>query len=55
MKTKRIRRYANDCRYCRAYPNGADHGYFAEKFLDSVTSVVTGVGIVFLLLFLLML
>lgn len=55
MKTKKIRRYANDYRYCRNYPNAADNGYFAGRFLDSVTSVITGTGIVFTLLFLLML
>ena len=55
MKTRKIRRYANDYRYRRAYPNAADSSYFAEKLLDRVTSVVTGMGIVFILLFLLML
>lgn len=55
MKTRKNRYYANDHRYCRNYPNAADNGYFAEKLLDSVTSVITGTGIVFILLFLLML
>lgn len=55
MKTRKTRYYANDHRYCRNYPNAADSGYFAEKMLDSVTSVITGTGIVFILLFLLML
>lgn len=55
MKTRKTRYYANDHRYCRNYPNAADNGYFAEKMLDRVTSVITGTGIVFILLFLLML
>lgn len=55
MKSRKIRRYANDYRFSRAYPNAAASSYFEEKFLDRVTSVVTGMGIVFIFLFLLML
>ena len=55
MKTRKNRYYANDHRYCRNYPNAADDGYFAGKMLDGVTSAITGTGIVFILLFLLML
>lgn len=53
MKTKKKPCYANDHRYYRPYPNAADNGYFAQKLLDRVTSVITGAGIVFILLFLL--
>ena len=52
MKTKKIRRYANDYRHSRPYPGAADNRYFAEKLLDTVTSVVTGLGIMTLLFFL---
>lgn len=52
MKARKTRRYANEYRYRRAYPNAADSSYFTQKFLDGITSVVTGMGIVFILLFL---
>ena len=52
MKTKKIRRYANDYRHSRPYPGAADNRYVAEKLLDTVTSVVTGLGIMTLLFFL---
>lgn len=55
MKTRKSRYYINDHRYCRNFPNAADSSYFAERMLDRVTSVITGTGIVFILLFLLML
>ena len=55
MKTRKTRYYLNDHRYCRDYPNAADNSYFTEKFLDRMTSLITGTGIVFILLFLLML
>lgn len=55
MKTRKTRYYANDYRFSRDYPNAAHTGYFAERFLDRATSVVTGMGIVFVFLFLLML
>lgn len=55
MKTKKYHYYLNDHRYCRNFPNAADNSYFTEKMLDRVTSVVTGTGIVFIFLFLLML
>ncbi len=52
MKTRATRRYVNDHRHCRPYPNAASRSYFNEKLLDGVTSVVTTMGIVFILLFL---
>lgn len=52
MKARATHRYANNYRYRRSYPNAADSSYFAEKFLDAVTSVVAGFGIIFILLFL---
>ena len=55
MKNRKPRYYINDHRYCRNFPNAADSSYFAEKMLDGVTSVITGIGIVFTFLFLLML
>ncbi len=35
-----------------AYPNAADRSYFMEKLLDGITAVVTSMGIVTILLFL---
>ena len=35
-----------------AYPNAADSRYFAEKLLDGVTAVITGMGAVTVLLYL---
>ncbi len=55
MKTRKPHYYINDHRYCRNFPNAADNSYFAEKMLDCVTSIITGTGIVFILMFLLML
>ena len=52
MKTRKIRRYANDYRHSRPYPGAADSRYFAEKMLDTVTSVVSVMGIITLLFFL---
>lgn len=52
MKTTSRRYYANNCRHCRDYPNAADRSYFTEKILDGITSVVTGMGIITILLFL---
>ncbi len=40
----KVRRYV--------YPNAADRSYFVEKLLDGVTAVVTSMGIVTILLFL---
>ncbi len=34
------------------YPNAADRRYFMEKLLDGVTAVVSSIGIVTILLFL---
>lgn len=52
MKARNIRRYANDYRHSRPYPNAATNSYFQEKLLDRVTSIVTGMGIITLLFFL---
>lgn len=37
-----------------AYPNAADSSYFAEKLLDGVTALVTGMGAVTVLLYLIL-
>ena len=53
MKTRTERHYyANDYRHSRPYPNAAERSYFQEKLLDQVTSVVTVLGIIALLFFL---
>lgn len=52
MKATTRRHYYNNCRHCRPYPNAADQNYFKEKLLDGITSVVTGMGIVTILIFL---
>ena len=53
MKTRTERHYyANDYRHSRPYPNAAERSYFQEKLLDQVASVVTVLGIIALLFFL---
>ena len=42
--TRPVRRYA--------YPNAAEKGYFAEKILNGITAVVSCMGIVTILFFL---
>lgn len=50
-KKRRIRR--KNCHIRRtAYPNAADRAYFEEKLLDGITSVVTCMGILTILFFL---
>ena len=53
MKTrKRIRNpYAPKIRRY-IYPNAADRSYFVEKFLDGVTAVLSSMGIITILFFL---
>lgn len=34
------------------YPNEADPGYFSQKLLDGITSVITGMGILAIFFFL---
>lgn len=34
------------------YPNAADRSYFVDKLLDSITAVITSMGIVTILFFL---
>ena len=34
------------------YPNAADHNYFAQKALDVMTAIVSGMGFVTAMLFL---
>lgn len=53
MKATNRRRYP----YYRShrsytYPNEADRSYFAEKLLDGATAVITSMGIVTILIFL---
>ena len=52
MKARTNYRYNSAYHYRRAYPNAADKRYFAEKLLDGITSVVTGLGILTILFFL---
>lgn len=35
-----------------SYPNAADNGYFARKALDIVTAIVSGLGLISAMLFL---
>lgn len=35
-----------------AYPNAADNRYFAEKALDALTAIVSGLGFITAMLFL---
>lgn len=50
--TKRHHSYS--ARRCRryAYPNEADPSYFAGKLLDGITALVTGMGTITLLFYL---
>lgn len=51
--TYKNRKHRKYCRVRRfAYPNAADKAYFEEKLLDGVTSVVTCLGILTILFFL---
>lgn len=34
------------------YPNAAEPGYFAQKLLDCITAVVTGIGAITVMFFL---
>ena len=51
--TKKTNPYS--ARPCRrySYPNEAEPSYFAERLLDGITAVVTGMGTVTLLMYLL--
>ncbi len=40
-------------RYARRYPNEADSGYFQQKLLDGITSVITAMGAITILFYLL--
>lgn len=46
---KRRRRYYSPY---HSYPNAADSRYFAQKLLDGITSVATGMGVITILFFL---
>lgn len=54
MKTRNIRRHhpVRRRRRRRAYPNAAASGYFAEKFLDAATAVVSCAGLMTAMFFL---
>lgn len=54
MKTTKKRRRSNlhVYRHAPAYPNAADASYFREKLLDIFTAVISGVGFVAAMLFL---
>ncbi|MBQ7801566.1 MAG: hypothetical protein IJ375_04510 [Oscillospiraceae bacterium] len=49
---KEAKRRANLHVYRRAYPNAADPSYFVNKAIDTMLAVVTGMGSVTALLFL---
>lgn len=53
MKTTKTR-YSYSAPVVRSYPypNAAEPGYFVQKFLDGVTAVVTGIGAIAVLFFL---
>lgn len=34
------------------YPNAADNSYYAQKLLDIITAITSGIGLIFSLLFL---
>lgn len=52
MKTRKYRNpYCRPaCRY--TYPNEADRSYFVERFINGATAVISCLGIVVMLLFL---
>lgn len=52
MKTNRNRRHLTIHTSQPAYPNAADNRYFAEKALDLITAIVSGMGFVSAMLFL---
>lgn len=52
MKTKQNHRHLTVVRQQPAYPNAADHSYFASKALNVVTALVSGMGFVSAMLFL---
>ena len=55
MKTNAYRYRYNGPRNQPRYPNEADRRYFEQKLLDGVTSVITGMGIVTIFLYLMLL
>lgn len=53
MKTKKNRRHLTVVRTNQpAYPNAADHNYFAGRALNVMTALVSGMGFVSAMLFL---
>lgn len=53
MKTKKSRRNLTIYKPSQpAYPNAADHSYFAAKALNVMTAIVSGMGFVSAMLFL---
>lgn len=50
--TSKRRSYSARRSHRYAYPNAADSSYFAEKLLDGVTAVVTSMGTITVLLYL---
>lgn len=56
MKNRNQTRYRSGApvRYNQpAYPNAADNSYFAQKALDILTAIVSGMGVMFAMVFLL--
>lgn len=51
---KRRHPYSARRRWHYAYPNAAEPGYFAGKLLDGLTALVTGMGTVTVMIFLLL-
>lgn len=54
MKTKTTNRAISVHRTAPRYPNEADRRYFEQKFLDAVTSTISGAGIITIFLFLIL-
>ena len=54
MKKRNVRRPYYSARHVRryAYPNAAERSYFTEKLLNGITAVVSCMGIVTILFFL---
>ena len=54
MKSSKMNHRHSDIyrHYHKPYPNAADPGYFVDKLIDGIVSVITGLGCVTFFLFL---
>ena len=50
-QAKRHRSYSSRWNHRYAYPNAADSSYFYGKLLDGITALVTGMGTITLLFY----